>query len=241
VGGIGMMNEEATFWIDDIRVQIPFDNAPPYFSNTTLWKDTWLSGPFEVKSTITDVNGVEEAVLHYRVNTGSWNTLTMSSQSNDVYEASIPAQSGTGTTDYYLEATDKWFVGSANKGTFPIGASQSSGYHSFIYGSTEITDMQQKVTFTFCNSHTNGLVNIRFYLPAAMKVKLSIYDLHGRRIASLIDKNIKRGQHNVLWNRKNDKNRVASGLYFLKFEANASKNSSVTKSYKRTERVLLLK
>ena len=239
VGGIGSV-DDATFWIDDISLQVPFDNAPPYFANTTLWRETHLTGPFDVLSTITDMNGVEKAELHYRVGSGSWSTLTMNSQGPDVYKAAIPAQTGHGTIDYYLEATDKWFAGTANTGTFPVGAGQSSGYHSFIYGSTDIVNNQQRATFSFKNpQNSNGTVYMQFVLPVDMKVTLSVFDVRGRVVVNLVNKNIKKGSHSLTWNSSIASS--ASGLYFIHFHADPLITSPDMKSIKKIERILMVK
>ncbi len=238
----GTFQDYNDWYIDDLQVLVDADNEPPYFTNTTLWHSTSETGPFDVQSTVIDISGVNDANLYYQVDSGSWNKLEMSPEGADVYKAAIPAQNGTGIINYYLEATDSWFLTTANTGTFPIGADQSSGYHSFWYGSTGIIDGQHMVKFSICNSQVNGQVNISFYLPNQMKIKLSIFDVMGRKVASILNKKVGKGKHSILWNRKDHtKGRIATGLYFLKIEANSVKTANAAKSYKRIERILLLK
>ncbi|MFC1476462.1 S8 family serine peptidase [Fibrobacterota bacterium] len=235
------MNDECMFWIDDFRIRIPIDIEPPIFSNTTLWKETYLTGPFDVASTITDVNGVGEVALYYRVNSATWNKLAMSQQGADVYKVSIPAQSGNGTIDYYLEATDKWSLGTANKGTFPIGSSQNSDFHSFVYGSTDIINNQQLVQFSISKAQKHsGLIHIQFYLPYPMRVMLSVFDIKGRKVASLLDNKVNRGVHMVTWGKNSRaQNSAASGVYFVTFEAHDSEIKSSEGKYKKIVKILL--
>ena len=88
----------------------------------------------------------------------------------------------------------------------------------------------------------SGAVNIRFFLPYDGIVKLSVFDVAGRNVATLLDATIKKGDHHLTWNR-NDlaAGRVASGLYFLKVEATAQNKGTLAASYRKTERIVLCK
>ncbi len=237
-----MFQDYSDWFIDDFKITIPDDNAPPYFANTTVWNDVAQSGPFPVLSVITDASGVENASLHYRIGSGSWKTLDMTNQGTDPHKAIIPEQAtSTGRIDYYLEAKDKWFVDTANTGTDPVGACQDSGYFSFQYGVVGILTIPNIVTLRIGNYQNNGMLHIRFSLPTSMKVKMSIYNVLGQEVASIFNRKAERGRHSILWNKKESRTRAASGIYILTFEAKALKASEASKSYKKNERILLLK
>lgn len=239
-GGIGNVRE-ATFWIDDICIEVPYDNAPPYFANTTLWGETYKTGPFEVKSTITDANNVAEANLYYRVKGGTWEKLTMKDQGNDLYSASIPAQNSNGKIDYYLEAVDTWHVGSANKGTFPIGAGQDKGFHSFVYGSTSIKNRAESITLSsLVSSIGSGLVRINYSLPSTMLVTIAVQDVRGRVVATLLDKEVKMGNHALQWNSM-VQNSFASGLYFINMDVKDVKGAGAKTVVRKSNRVIIVK
>ena len=53
---------------------------------------------------------------------------------------------------------------------------------------------------------------IRYQLPVSSDVKLTIYDVSGRRVKQLVDGTIDPGLHTVEWNAKN----IPSGVYFCK-------------------------
>ena len=61
----------------------------------------------------------------------------------------------------------------------------------------------------------NPVTNIRFSLPIDSEVSLSIYNLQGREVSTLIDANLDAGYHSVIWNADNN----ASGVYFVKMVA----------------------
>lgn len=67
----------------------------------------------------------------------------------------------------------------------------------------------------------NPTATVSFNLKDPGQVSLSIYDLRGRRIASLVDSYLASGQHKYVWmGRDRSGRRVASGVYFAKLETN---------------------
>jgi len=61
----------------------------------------------------------------------------------------------------------------------------------------------------------NPTTTLRFAIPVDSKVSLSIYNLQGREVATLIDTNMEAGYHSVVW----DANSYSSGVYFVKMIA----------------------
>ena len=60
----------------------------------------------------------------------------------------------------------------------------------------------------------NALTTIRYNVPEASPVKLSIYDILGRPVAVLVDDYQGAGYHQIIWNAS----KVASGVYFCRLE-----------------------
>jgi hypothetical protein len=222
----------ADWYVDDFKIFVPADNAPPYFTNTTDWPDTNFTGPFPVQSTVTDESGVDIVYLYFRVNGGSWQQLTMNPQGNDVYSAAIPQQSINDVIDYYLWARDLWIT--PNTGADPVGA-PSDGHYSFRIGTIGIAEQQtHAIRFMPLSSNpTKGFVKLSFAIPEDMNINLAIYDITGRKIHTLINRSLKHGEYVITWDRKDDQGRnVSCGIYFIKFE---------TSIYEKTEKAILLK
>jgi|GEM_PF-1179464 len=92
------------------------------------------------------------------------------------------------------------------------------------------------ITLTSYPNPFNSETTIKFKIPSGsdngivdgdniskpQRVKLSIYDLFGRKIAQLIDNNLTPGEHSITWNAKN----LPSGIYFYRLSSN---NKSITK------------
>ena len=62
----------------------------------------------------------------------------------------------------------------------------------------------------------NAITTIEYGLPEDATVTIDVYDLLGRRVASLVDGFQNAGYHTVSWNAAN----MTSGMYFYKIQAN---------------------
>ena len=66
----------------------------------------------------------------------------------------------------------------------------------------------------------NPITKISFSLPESQPVKLVIYGIDGRKVATLVNEVRGPGLHEEIWNGCNDNQQsVASGMYFYRIEA----------------------
>jgi flagellar hook assembly protein FlgD len=66
----------------------------------------------------------------------------------------------------------------------------------------------------------NPMTKISFSLPEAQDVRLEVYAVDGRRVATLINEQRGPGLHEVIWNGLDDSGRQASsGMYFYRIDA----------------------
>jgi len=66
----------------------------------------------------------------------------------------------------------------------------------------------------------NPTTTIRFHLERRESVKLTVYNMLGRRVATLIDETLSAGSHEVVWTGTDDnRNVVSSGVYFYRLTA----------------------
>ena len=61
----------------------------------------------------------------------------------------------------------------------------------------------------------NPTTTLSFAIPVDNEVTLSIYNLQGREVTTLISGNMEAGYHSIVW----DANSYASGVYFVKMVA----------------------
>ncbi len=63
----------------------------------------------------------------------------------------------------------------------------------------------------------NSSTNVRFDVPFASNLRVTIYDVNGREIKRLVDGQVDAGNHVIMWNgRSSNGTKVASGAYFVR-------------------------
>lgn len=66
----------------------------------------------------------------------------------------------------------------------------------------------------------NPTTTISYNLPATGKIKLSVYNIKGQVIQTLVNEVQEKGTHSVVWNGKNNQQQaVSSGVYFYRIQA----------------------
>ena len=79
----------------------------------------------------------------------------------------------------------------------------------------------------------NPRVTIEYYVTVTGPVDVSVFDVRGRRVRTLVDQSVALGAHTVSWDGFDEFRRpVASGVYFLK--ATTAKGTT-------TQRVVLVR
>jgi len=79
----------------------------------------------------------------------------------------------------------------------------------------------------------NPVTVIAYQLPTASNVEISIYNIKGEKIRTLVNENREAGMYKVTWNGKdNNNNAVSSGIYFYRI---------ITNNYSDTKKMILMK
>ncbi|MBN1542536.1 T9SS type A sorting domain-containing protein [candidate division KSB1 bacterium] len=66
----------------------------------------------------------------------------------------------------------------------------------------------------------NPETQIRFQLPKAAKTRITVYNINGQTVRTLIDDHLEPGYHEISWNGTNDQGKwVGSGLYYYRIDA----------------------
>jgi len=76
-----------------------------------------------------------------------------------------------------------------------------------------------------------GLAEFQIGLPQDGPVQLSIYDVAGRRVATLVDGPVRAGQHRVTWSGRQSAH-VGAGVYFVRYS---------TSTYESSKKVVILR
>jgi hypothetical protein len=79
----------------------------------------------------------------------------------------------------------------------------------------------------------NPVTTINYDLPQQTHVNLLIYDILGREVATLVNKDMSAGYQSVIWNTYNNMGMpVSAGIYFYQVQ---------TKDFVKTKKMVLLK
>ena len=101
-----------------------------------------------------------------------------------------------------------------------------------VMNSSKRIDVIQPYEFNLVQAYPNPFnptTNIDFSIPNnGLNVSIRIYDINGRVLTTLVDKEFNAGYHNIKWNASN----YASGIYFAKM---------ISDSFIKTQKLMLIK
>lgn len=104
---------------------------------------------------------------------------------------------GDGTTDEVL---------------YPQGSAAGVG--------TSETSGQVDAWLTCSPNPSAGISDVSFYMPQQDRVRIEIYDIQGRKVATLLDGNPGLGEHGITWDHSDSQGmKAAPGIYFLRMES----------------------
>ncbi len=93
-------------------------------------------------------------------------------------------------------------------------------------GSGDGDEVEEGIPFCLIQNSPNPfnpVTALRFGLPARQAVTLSIYDVAGRRVTTLVDGTMDPGWHDIVWDGRDDaQHRVSSGVYFCRLISQGS-------------------
>lgn len=163
------------------------------------------------------LSGLKAPRLYYKVNTGSFNYINHFYSNLDTFKFLIPGQPQGSAVYYYFAAQDSLsrFVGTSpqgGKGIEPPGTIAPSGLYSYSI-TTGIAENEQPVKYDLLQNYPNPFnaeTIIEFSIPKISGVRLTVYDVLGREVVTLIDDKLPGGSHKVLFNAGS----LPSGMYF---------------------------
>jgi hypothetical protein len=221
-----------------INQSIP-DSFPPKIPRTYHHPDTGdTSNPYLITTTVWDnisiVIGELNVSLLYRVfndpekssSDVEFTEIPMLDCGGFLFRERIPAQSSVSTVEYYIKAKDRM----GNVSYDPPNAPDS--VFSFVVDvDVGINDNPASGLFPKAFSLSQNYPNpfnpsttIAFDIPGVsgekQHVEVTVYDIRGRRVRTLIDSDLEPGSHKLHWNGRNDRGEsVPSGIYLYALRA----------------------
>jgi len=97
-------------------------------------------------------------------------------------------------------------------------------------------DAYAPVTFELLQNYPNPFnpsTTIQFSLPVRAAVTVTVYDIGGRRVRSLLEEERDAGRHSILWDARDDRGQeVSSGVYFYRLEVSGIDGSILRQTRK---------
>lgn len=123
----------------------------------------------------------------------------------------------------YHQPTKKLAAGTHGRSMYEIDISTLIAVENI----TSKTAKEYKLHQNYPNPF-NPSTKVKFEIPKSGNVKLSIYDINGRLVTELLNKNLSIGQYEIEWNASGN----SSGIYFCRIESG---------SYNDVKRMVLIK
>ncbi|MBN2828724.1 MAG: M20/M25/M40 family metallo-hydrolase [Candidatus Cloacimonetes bacterium] len=90
-------------------------------------------------------------------------------------------------------------------------------------------ELTASVTLTSYPNPFNPVTNIRFSISNNENVNLNVYNVKGQKVRNLLDEQLVRGQHTVVWNGRDKVGKeCGSGIYFIKLQSNSGSKTVKT-------------
>ncbi|MDO9391037.1 MAG: Ig-like domain-containing protein, partial [bacterium] len=200
------------------------DTTAPLFQSVKALPDDPGApyGPYEVTSKVYDLSGVKSAYLFRQINSGSWDSTAMFSALDSLRDSIpelIPATDETLSVSYYIKSTDMLDHQSISstysfKAIGPLGVAGKPG--------TSVP-----AVFALNSAYPNpsrGQTTFKYQLPQVTNVNLTVYNVAGQVVKTLVEGTQGQGAYHVSWDGRDEDGRAAmSGVYFYRLNA-AGKN-----------------
>ena len=170
-------------------------------------------------------------VARFNTTTNVWSALTGTGNGNGVgfrtaYVSRVIAITVVGS-DLYLGGN---FTQANVGGTSPIASACIARWNS---GTSRVEQLSPTAPKTFLLEQNypnpfNPSTTIRYQLPVASEVKLEVYDVLGKKIATLVNERQSAGSYQVVWNASG----LSSGTYFYRLQAG---------TFTQTKKMILVK
>lgn len=199
-------------WKSDPVTGYSLDNLAP---QPVIELSAELVGTDQVKL-VWNGNRIDPDVEHYTLYRGTVDDFTPDASTNigtttdTTYLDTLPE---IGETNYYIIET--WDIHHNRSVASPIASVMVTSISDEISGSPREFALQQNSPNPF-----NPNTKIGYAVPRSALVRLTIYDIQGKEIRCLVDKQQSTGFHTVDWNGRDHEGRlVSTGIYLYTLQA----------------------
>ena len=225
------------FYADDIFIGM-FTSADidPVILAVPELSDTRDISDYVVSAIVSDEGSLDFVRLYYSLDDGEFNYVSMQNIDDFYYEGAVPGQSVGTHISYYVEAIDD----SGNRSTIPESAPAAS-YEFYVDIITAVdAETQLPKEFALLQNYPNPFnpqTELRYELPEAADVRLTVYNLLGQLVSTVVESRQEAGYHRAVWyGRSNQGTSLSSGVYIYKLTA-----KGVNSSFEHVKKMVLLR
>ena len=155
---------------------------------------------YEINKTITGLEGVTPNMRRVKCYMKGKN-----------WEAIIPANNKIITANCMIE-----FIFEINNNIYYYSPSPGWKYQIKVLNASQGYSI---VLNNKIDPEKSELIHLVFYLENNSKVKVSLYDITGRKVKVLMDRNLEKGEHIIYWDGRNKNGKIVSnGIYILEID-----------------------
>ncbi len=236
-----ILNPEPGTWKADISAFKPSHDSVEYcfwtlsasslaldldFVNTILQPGE----PIKIRASLTNGGAVPAATMEYIVEDPNGRIVTIDESSSAAF----------GMAEYTETMTPgNYIITAIATGTDDFPFKRIIREAVWVEGGDTVMDTEvapEPVTEYAITNNPNPFnpeTSINFSLPQASDVNITIYNMLGQKVKTLVDEPMDAGTHSRVWNGKDDQGRsVGSGIYLYRMKAD---------NFQQTKRMLLLK
>ncbi|MBN1543253.1 T9SS type A sorting domain-containing protein [candidate division KSB1 bacterium] len=157
--------------------------------------------------------------------------MLMNRDCSDRAETTVHLNRSIEKLEYFDCDTEEWsdvvFQNTTEGVAFDCSLPPGGGLLYHINASTAVLDNQEStapIQFTLEQNYPNPfnpMTTIHYSLAQATSVKLTVYDITGRKVDILVNEKQRSGDYNVVW----DAQRIPSGLYIFQLQAGSGVQS----------------
>lgn len=225
------------FYADNIAIGMyTSEEIDPIILNVPVLEDTQDTTDYPISAIVSDDKNIDSVFLRYSTNGQDFRGIQMDKIDDFQYESAIPGQPAGTNVSYYVEAIDN----DSNVSTIPLEAPWMSYTFKvdFIIGTEPETQLPKE--FALLQNYPNPFnpqTEIRYELPEAADVRLTVYNLLGQELSTIVDNQQEAGFHRATWfGRNNNGVSLSSGVYIYKLTARTP-----TRSFEQVRKMVLLR
>jgi len=221
------------WWVDNVFIKGIYTTppgggyitSPPIvfsdLQNENASRDNWVGAKW-TKSSADDSIGLQIQYL----SGGSWDSVPgIPGNSNYIFQLDTffcnADLSGLNTTIYdtlRLKAKFRAYTGDASPSLIMWALGKTGGVTAVPLSDDEMKFALYLATPNLLTSGTG--TEIKYQIPTEVEVRLGVFDLLGREVASIVNAKQSRGTYSMKWSGTNNYNKpLACGIYFLRMEA----------------------